>query len=55
VSAVSERRWLGGAGSHDEGYDGRWPMWASILFIVIASLALWTAIGAGIWWLIVPG
>ena len=54
MSAVSEHRWHGGAGSRDD-YDGRWPVWASILFIVTASLALWAAIGAGIWWLIVPG
>jgi hypothetical protein len=53
VSAVSEHRWHGGADSHDD--DRRWPVWASILFIVIASLVLWALIGAGIWWLIDPG
>jgi len=48
---MSEHRWHGGADSHDDDYNGRWPVWASILFIVISSLVLWTLIGAGIWWL----
>jgi hypothetical protein len=54
VSAVSEHRWYGGADSHDDDDGRRWPVWASILFIVFCSLVLWSLIGAGIWWLIDP-
>jgi hypothetical protein len=39
----------------DNGHDDdRWPLWLSILFILVSSLALWALIIWSLWSLIAP-
>ena len=38
----------------DDGHDDRWPLWLSILFILVSSLALWALIIWSVWSLIAP-
>jgi hypothetical protein len=36
----------------DDHHDDRWPLWLSILFILVCSLALWALIIWSVWWFI---
>jgi len=40
-----------GVTAEEEDDDGRWPCWASTLFIVGSSLAFWALIIFALWWL----